>query len=107
MVKVGSTAHIERGESALAQFQDQPHIKAARQVWVLVSGELTQDCITDMRELYGLPAKDCDSAELLLDLYEEVLFDLAVISLQNVTSHSLAHHRTLQYVQLHSLKSSP
>jgi hypothetical protein len=42
-------------------------------VWVLVAGELTRDCIADMRDLYGLPAKeDCDSATLLLDLYEEV-----------------------------------
>jgi len=39
---------------------------------VLVAGELTRECIADMRELYGLPPKDCDSAELLLDLYEEV-----------------------------------
>ncbi len=40
---------------------------------MLVAGELTRDCIADMRDLYGLPAKeDCDSATLLLDLYEEV-----------------------------------
>ena len=45
---------------------------------MLVAGELAQDCIADMRDLYGLPPKDCDSAELLLDLYEEVLLYYAV-----------------------------
>ena len=48
------------------------------QVWVLTAGELTQDCIVDMRELYGLPPKDCDSAEMLLDLYEEVVTSIIV-----------------------------
>ena len=50
-------------------------------MWVLVAGELTPDCIADMRELYGLPPKDCDSAELLLDLYEEVHSHLAMITI--------------------------
>ena len=46
-----------------------------------MAGELTPDCIADMRELYGLPPKDCDSAELLLDLYEEVHSHLAMITI--------------------------
>ena len=57
---------------------------------MLVAGELTQNCIADMRELYGLPAKDCDSAELLLDLYEEVLLHVAVVNPDIVTMQSFA-----------------
>ncbi len=77
---------------------------AARQVWVLVAGELTRDCIADMRELYGLPPKDCDSAELLLDLYEEVLLYLAVVARKIVDLRALRFsHDVAIYEALHSL----
>ena len=62
---------------------------------MLVAGELTRDCVTDMRDLYGLPPKeDCDSATLLLDLYEEVSGPSGVCQEESVCASELRVVRT-------------